>query len=115
MPAIHIKTSAPLVGDQGVELLQKVSKVAAEVIGKPEQYVMASLQSAEMIMSGESGAAAWIEVRSIGGIRGEVNKRMTPKLCGLLKQELGIVSERVYINYIDIKAENWGWNNDTFG
>lgn len=115
MPAIHIKTSAQVVGDQGVELLQKVSKVAAEVIGKPEQYVMASLQSAEMVMSGQNGAAAWIEVRSIGGLQGEVNKHLTQKLCALLKLELGVVSERVYINYIDITPENWGWNNDTFG
>lgn len=115
MPAIHIKTSAPLVGSTSIELLQKVSKMAADVIGKPEQYVMASLQSAEMMMSGQNAAAAWIEVRSIGGLSSEVNKRMTQKFCALLKQGLGIAPERVYINYVDIKTENWGWNNDTFG
>lgn len=115
MPAIHIKTSAPLAGSTSIELLQKVSIVATEVIGKPEQYVMVSVQSAEMMMSGQNGAAAWVEVRSIGVLREEVNKRMTQKLCGLLKLELGIDPERVYINYIDIKPENWGWNNDTFG
>jgi phenylpyruvate tautomerase len=115
MPAILIKTSAPLVGSISLELLQKVSKMAAEVLGKPEQYVMVTLQSAEMMMSGQNGSAAWIEVRSIGGLNTEVNKRMAKKLCALLKTELGIGPERVYINYIDIKPENWGWNSETFG
>jgi phenylpyruvate tautomerase PptA (4-oxalocrotonate tautomerase family) len=115
MPVIHIKTSAPLVGSTSMELLQKVSKMASEILGKPEQYVMATLQSAEMMMSGQNGAAAWVEVRSIGGLNREVNKRMAKKLCALLKLELGIGPERVYINYIDIKPENWGWNSETFG
>jgi len=115
MPAVHIKTSALLVGSASRDLLPKVSKMTAEAIGKPEQYVMVSLQSAEIMMSGQNGAAAWIEVRGIGALRGEVNKRMTQKLCALLKQGLGIESERVYVNYMDIEPENWGWNNDTFG
>ena len=89
--------------------------MAAEILGKPEQYVMVTLQSAEMMMSGQNAAAAWVEVRSIGGLRQEVNKRMTQKLCSLLKLELGIGAERVYINYSDIAPENWGWNNDLFG
>ncbi len=115
MPVIHIKTSAPLVGSTGMELLQKLSKMVAEILGKPEQYVMTTLQSAEMMMSGQDGTAAWVELRSIGGLNAEVNKRMTKKLCGLLKTELGIGPERVYINFIDIKPENWGWNSETFG
>lgn len=115
MPAIHIKTSAPLVGTTSVDLLANVSKAVAEILGKPEQYVMVTLQSAEMIMSGQTGAAAWIEVRSIGGLSHAVNERLTQKLCALVKRDLGIGAERVYINYSDIGPQNWGWNNDLFG
>jgi phenylpyruvate tautomerase PptA (4-oxalocrotonate tautomerase family) len=33
----------------------------------------------------------------------------------LLKDSLGIPSNRIYLNLSDVHAGNWGWNGETFG
>jgi phenylpyruvate tautomerase len=95
-------------------LLATLSKTVAETIGKPEQYVMVTLSQAAMLMSGNQGKAAFVDVRSIGGLSGDVNRRLSQKLCKLLNDALGVPENRVYLNFTDVEASNWGWNGSTF-
>ncbi len=37
------------------------------------------------------------------------------QICKLLKDSLGIAPDRVYLNFTDVEAGNWGWNEPTFG
>jgi phenylpyruvate tautomerase PptA (4-oxalocrotonate tautomerase family) len=54
-------------------------------------------------------------VRSIGGLNGAVNAALSKSICDKLSEELGISGDRVYINFIDVSADSWGWNGGTFG
>ena len=87
----------------------------AETIGKPERYVLASLVPASLLMSGQPGPAAWVEVRSIGGLTAEVNGRLAERIGNLLARAANIKGDRVYLNFMDVPAPNWGWNGETFG
>jgi phenylpyruvate tautomerase PptA (4-oxalocrotonate tautomerase family) len=89
--------------------------LVAETIGKPEQYVMVTVTQAAVVMSGKAGAAALVDVRSIGGLTGDVNRRLAQQVCKLLSESLGLPPERVYLNFTDVEAGNWGWNGSTFG
>ena len=66
-------------------------------------------------MSGKAGEAAFADVRSIGGLNSQVNRDISSRLCMLLRDVLGIAPERIYLNFTDVPAGNWGWNGDTFG
>lgn len=111
-----METNAPVSEQRREELLLALSKLVTETIGKPERYVMVSLvQSAGILMSARVGAAAFIEVRSIGGLSESVNAQMSKSICNLLKDALGVAPERVYINFREVTASNWGWNGETFG
>jgi len=68
-----------------------------------------------MLMSGRTGAAAFVDVRSIGGLSGDVNARLSQQICQLLQTSLGISPDRVYLNFAGVSAANWGWNGETFG
>ena len=68
-----------------------------------------------MMMSGQSGDAAFVDIRSIGGLNGETNRKLSRQISKLLKDSLGIAPDRVYLNFTDVGAENWGWNESTFG
>ena len=68
-----------------------------------------------MLMSGKSGNAAFADIRSIGGLEGSMNSLLAKRICAVLRDSLGIPPERVYLNFTDVKASNWGWNNETFG
>jgi phenylpyruvate tautomerase PptA (4-oxalocrotonate tautomerase family) len=115
MPLLKLETNAAVSGDKRQTLLAALSKTVAEVIGKPEQYVMVSIGEAALLMSGNAGDAAWVDIRSIGGLNGEVNRRLTEQLSQLLKESLGISPNRVYVNFTEVEPGNWGWNGSTFG
>jgi len=115
MPLLKLETTVPLPEEKGKPLLAALSKTVASVIGKPEQYVMITASQSAMVMSGKAGEAALVDIRSIGGLNGETNRKLSQQICKLLKDSLGIASDRVYLNFTDVEAGKWGWNESTFG
>lgn len=115
MPLLKIETTIALTDDKKKTLLAALSKIVAGTIGKPEQYVMVVISPAAILMSGQPGDAAFVDVRSIGGLNDDVNRQLAQKIGALLKESLGVSLDRVYLNFTDVPAGNWGWNNDTFG
>jgi phenylpyruvate tautomerase PptA (4-oxalocrotonate tautomerase family) len=115
MPLLKLETTVALSDDKRKALLLSLSKIVAETIGKPEQYVMVTINPAAIVMSGKPGDAAFVDLRSIGGLGGDVNRRLSQKVCRLLKESLGVPTDRVYLNFAEVDAGNWGWNGETFG
>ena len=115
MPLLRLETSVALPEDKRKALLASLSKAVAETIGKPEQYVMVTVSQAGMLMSGKPGDGAFVDLRSIGGLSDEVNRKLSQQVCRLLKDSLGISPDRVYLNCTNVDAGNWGWNRSTFG
>ena len=68
-----------------------------------------------VLRSGKAGEAAFVDIRNIGGLNGETNRKLSQQICTLLKDSLGIASDRVYLNFTDVESGNWGWNGSTFG
>jgi phenylpyruvate tautomerase len=115
MPLLKLETTVTLPEEKQKALLAALSKAVAATIGKPEQYVMVTASQAAMLMSGGPGEAAFVDIRSIGGLTGDVNRKISQQVCKLLNDSLGIALNRVYLNFTDVKANNWGWNGSTFG
>ncbi len=115
MPLLALKTSVCLSNQQRYDLLAPLSKIVAECIGKPERYVMVTIDQTAMLMGGAEGPAAYAEIRSIGGLNREVNRKLSERVCGLLQERIDIPPDRVYLGFTNVSAENWGWNEGTFG
>jgi len=115
MPLLKLETTVAVPDEKRKPLLAALSKTVAGTIGKPEQYVMVTLGQAAMMMSGNEGDAALVDVRSIGRLNSEVNRELSQHVCQLLKDFIGISPDRVYLNFSDVEAGNWGWNGSTFG
>jgi phenylpyruvate tautomerase PptA (4-oxalocrotonate tautomerase family) len=115
MPLIKMTVNVSVAADRQKELLAAASKAITEITRKPEQYVMVTLDTAEIMMGGNPGAAAFVEVRGIGGLTPEINRQLAKKFCGLLQRSLDIPPEQIYLNFTDVAAVNWGWNGATFG
>jgi phenylpyruvate tautomerase PptA (4-oxalocrotonate tautomerase family) len=115
MPLLKLEITVPLPEEKGKPLLAGLSKAVAGAIGKPEQYVMVTASQSAMVMSGKAGDAAFVDIRSIGGLNSETNRKLSQQICKLLKDSLGIASDRIYMNFTDVEAGNWGWNGSTFG
>ena len=115
MPLLKLETTVVLTDEKRKALLASLSKILAETTGKPEQYVMVSVNPAAMLMAGKPGDAAFVDVRGIGGLTAAVNRQLSQKVCQLLNQALGVAADRIYLNFTDVEASNWGWQGNTFG
>tara|TARA_Y100001968_G_scaffold284374_1_gene283693 strand:- start:908 stop:1246 length:339 start_codon:yes stop_codon:yes gene_type:complete len=112
MPFIQINTSSKSILD--IDSLQKeISKMVADLTGKPENYVMTMIQSnTEMTFAGSDEPCCFIKLKSIGSL---TPSSMTKSICDLIASKTNIKTNRIYVEFIDIKASNWGFNCSTFG
>tara|TARA_B100001996_G_scaffold303928_1_gene244766 strand:+ start:344 stop:682 length:339 start_codon:yes stop_codon:yes gene_type:complete len=112
MPFIQINTSTKSVVDNG--LLQKeISKMVADLTGKPESYVMTMIQSnSQMTFAGSDEPCCFIKLKSIGSL---TPSSMSKSLCELIESKTNIQANRIYIEFSDVKASNWGFNGSIFG
>lgn len=117
MPLIELDTTCDLKSPEKREgLAQQLSQLAAQGIGKPEQYVMACVRDkVAMCMSGAAEPTALVSVKSIGGLSRDVNQGLASEVCSLLQAELGIAPSRIYLTFVELPATHWGWQGSTFG
>ena len=87
--------------------------MVADLTGKPENYVMTMIQrDTQMTFAGTDEPCCFIKLKSIGSL---VPSLMSKSLCQLISSKTNIKTNRIYIEFIDVKATNWGFNNSTFG
>ena len=112
MPFIQIHTSSQSLVEN--DLLQKeISKMVADLTRKPENYVMTMIQSnSQMTFAGSNEPCCFIQLKSIGSLS---PSSMSKSLCELIASKTNIETNRIYIEFIDVKASHWGFNSTTFG
>ena len=115
MPLLKLETTVVLSDEKRKTLLASLSELMAETTGKPEQYVMVTASQSAILMSGRAGEAAFVDIRGIGGLSGDVNRQLSQKVCRLLNESLGVLPDRIYLNFTELEAPNWGWKGNTFG
>ncbi len=112
MPFIQINTSSKSVLDNDL-LQKKISKMVSDLTGKPENYVMTLIQSnSQMTFAGSDEPCCFIRLQSIGSLTPSI---MSKSLCELITSITNIKTNRIYIEFFDVKAANWGFNSSTFG
>lgn len=112
MPFIKVETNVA-VSDENA-CLKAISALAADILGKPESYVLAVLEPGKrLLFGGTPEPAAFVTLDSIG-----LPEARTPELsaavCGFLNRELAIPSNRVYIAFGNIERNLFGWDGRTF-
>ncbi|BBO70416.1 phenylpyruvate tautomerase [Desulfosarcina alkanivorans] len=114
MPYFSIRTSQTLEASAVTALTRKASAFAAELLGKPESYVMTSLQpGSAMTFAGSHEPAAFIEVRSIGLAEAHCSA-FAEKISAFIHLQLGIDPNRVFIDFTDLPPSRFAWNGKTF-
>jgi phenylpyruvate tautomerase len=114
MPFLSIRTNTELAADKASALAARASALVAEQLGKPERYVMVSVEhNATMQFAGSAAPLAYLELKSIG-LPESITADTSQVLCQLLADVAGIDPERIYIEFSDAPRSMWGWNNGTF-
>jgi phenylpyruvate tautomerase PptA (4-oxalocrotonate tautomerase family) len=67
MPTLRILTNAQVFPEDRPGLLAQASRTVAEMLGKPESYVMVILEDGrDMLFAGTRAPAAYLELKSLG-------------------------------------------------
>jgi len=114
MPYLKLETNQIISPESCQQQLQKLSKSVAEILGKSEDYVMISLESAKpMFFAGSSNPTAFVELKSLG-LPEEQTATFSKVLCTLIEAQMGIKADRIYIEFNGPARHMWGWNGKTF-
>ena len=114
MPYFSIETNQTIDQASNRDLMKKTSALIAELLGKPESYVMIAIKpETPLIFAGSDEPAAFVRVKSIG-LPKERCPQLSEKICGLIEQELKIPLNRIFIDFKDLERAMFGWNGKTF-
>ena len=114
MPFLKIQTNQKLAESEAKSLALRASASVAEMLGKPESYVMVSVESSVIMQfAGTDAPLAYLELKSIG-LPPSITASASRTLCDLIARETGIATNRIYIEFTDAPRHLWGWNGDTF-
>jgi len=114
MPLLRIQTNRPIEADAQKSLISRASQAVADMLGKPERYVMVSIeQNPAMLFGGSNEPLAYLELKSIG-LPESGTADFSQTLATLLSEELGLPADRIYIEFADAPRAMWGWNGGTF-
>jgi phenylpyruvate tautomerase PptA (4-oxalocrotonate tautomerase family) len=114
MPYISIQTNRPLDLLAQNDLLSRVSRSTAEILEKPESYVMVAIMPATaMMFAGSDAPTAFVTLKSLG-LPEDQTVNLSRSLCQLVSATLGIQNDRIYIEFASPARHLWGWNESTF-
>jgi phenylpyruvate tautomerase PptA (4-oxalocrotonate tautomerase family) len=115
MPTLIIKTNAMIAPDERPPLLKAASALVAEMLGKPERYVMVILEPPpEMCFGGDTAPLAYLELKSLG-LPEDLCKDFSATLCRFVAERLNVPQDRVYIEFASPARHMFGYNGGTFG
>ena len=114
MPFLKIQTNRPMPEADAKSLAAHASAVVAEQLGKPESYVMISVETnPAMQFAGSDEPLAYLELKSIG-LPESITADVSKALCKLVSADTGISPDRIYIEFADAPRKMWGWDSGTF-
>ncbi|KAI9154561.1 hypothetical protein LWI28_028103 [Acer negundo] len=105
MPCLYISTNVNLDAVDIDPVFSDATKAVADIIGKPEHFVMVVLKgSVPISFNGNKEPAAYAEIVSMGGINREVKRKLIATIGSVLQAKLSIPKTRFFLKVYDTTA-----------
>ena len=109
MPYIQTTTNVAIPGDKEKVIKERMGKAIALIPGKSETWLMLSFHGdTAMYFQGSDKPCAVCCVKLYGKGTQAAYANLTGALTDILREELGLEPDRVYVTYEEIGT--WGWN-----
>lgn len=114
MPFINSKVTVKIGENEKKNIREGLTKAAANILGKPEQYLMLGFEEeCDLYFQGNNDApTAFVEVKIYGRASSTAYDKFTQAVCDLLEKQLGIPGNRIYVKYEEVSQ--WGFNGSNF-
>lgn len=112
MPLLEIITNTVVDSEQVIAT--RASKLTAELLAKPESYVMVRIQTEQsLLFAGSNEPAALVQLKSLG-LPEKNTAELSASICDFISSEFYIDSARIYIEFSNPERHMWGWDKRTF-
>ncbi|KAL7983198.1 hypothetical protein Chor_000060 [Crotalus horridus] len=100
MPFVELETNVPE-AQLPRDLPARLSAAAADILGKPEERVAATVRGdLAMAMGGSAAPGALLSVWAVGAVgSAEQNRRHSARFAEFLGRELGLGADRILIRF----------------
>jgi len=113
MPYISMKTNVMVEPQQETALKAGFGKAISLIPGKSEGWLMTTVEgSVPLYFKGTDEPAAFVEVKLLGASTRDAYEKLAGAISDLLKEQLSIPADRIYIQYEECKL--WAWNGGLF-
>lgn len=113
MPLLGLKTNISVQNKS--QIARQLSESVASLLGKPESYVMVTVEDQQTILfAGNNDPAALVHLKSLG-LPEDRTSEMSDRICSLIADNTGIPPDRIYIEFASPARHMWGWDSHTFG
>ncbi|MEJ2213962.1 MAG: phenylpyruvate tautomerase MIF-related protein [Gammaproteobacteria bacterium] len=114
MPLLKVTTNTEADSFTATEVTGQLSRAVAELLGKPESYVMTIVeQNDNMSFAGTNEPLAFLELKSLG-LPEDKTTEFSENLCLLIQDLFQIPPNRIYIEFSSPDRHLWGWDKRTF-
>jgi len=115
MPLISIETNQLPENDENLSItLKSISSAIADLLGKPEAYVMLKFEhNSNMMFAGNDLPLAHLKLKSLG-LDETKTTEFSKQLCTLMETQFKVPTDRIYIEFSSPERHLWGWNSATF-
>tara|TARA_B100000965_G_scaffold25083_2_gene18883 strand:+ start:1245 stop:1580 length:336 start_codon:yes stop_codon:yes gene_type:complete len=111
MPLLNLSTSVEIKDKKF--FIKKSSELISKLTKKSTSFVMVKVvDSVPMYFSESHDSCCYIEIKSIGSL---TPSSMAPIISDFISKEIGIPTNRIYINFENVSSTNWAWDGKTFG
>lgn len=112
MPLLTITSNITPPEDK--DFLKPLSIAIAEMLGKPERYVMLNFQTnPNMLFAGSDEPLACAELKSLNLPESET-AHFSKLICLHINKIFSIPTDRIYIEFSNPPRHMWGWDNKIF-
>ncbi len=109
MPYISTTANIAISGRKEQAIKERMGQAIELIPGKSEGWLMLSFKdNVTMYFKGEDAPCAICEVKLYGGADEDAYAQLTEALTDILREELDIDPDRIYVTYQEI--DTWGWN-----
>lgn len=114
MPFINVKTNIGISKDKEEQVKQRLGKAIECIPGKSEEWLMVAMEeNIPLYFKGRTDLpVAFVEVKIFGSTTEEAYQQETAQITQILKEELAIAPDRIFVAYMEL--EHWGWNGNNF-
>ncbi len=116
MPLLSLLSSSVPPSSRRAEVLARLSKLLSRELGKPEEYVMVSINQPLALSFGADASrpACYAELKNVGTLSAARFEELSALLCRELASALEVAPDRIYIEFTNADGAQWGWNGTTF-